>query len=100
MRRGKADQASLARFLFDALENARALARKSLVGEHRVGFGGRDVGRVVEQASEAGATFLANATRPEMLPFGRSRRVSQTDVNEPIVGQVRMPHALLSLVFQ
>ena len=79
-------------FLFNALQDVRALTRKALVSEQRVRLGGRNLGRVVQQAREARAALLTDIAAGQVLLFRHAGCVVETDLNEPIVGQVWMRH--------
>ena len=88
MRRRKADDACVPRFVFDSLKDTGALRGKALGRERYVCLRGGDLGYFRQQSHQAGAALLTCRTTGKVLPLGFARAAFEAECDQPVIRQV------------
>src|SRR4030095_3394206 len=90
--RRECDETPGAAILIDALQDAGTLSREAFSRERFVSLFRDRLVDVVERSDKVRSPRLAVDTRLQMRAVGRGDLEVETDLDEPIVGQMRMAH--------
>jgi len=90
--RGEGNHTTGSTIVIDALQDARALAGETLGRESLVCLLRHGCADLVEGSDQIRSSRLAGLTRFQVRPVRRGDLDVEADLDEPIVGQVRMAH--------